>query len=146
MTADMQPVKTYGSGEKVVLTAEDDHESFRLLHLAFGEAGGDFRMYRVEDGEQALLFLRRSGEYLGAPRPDLVLLNLNMPRVTGYDVLRVMKEDAALCGIPAVVFTSSRLDTDRAVCLALGARDFVTKPIDFDEFVTVLRKTCKLVH
>ena len=141
----MQPVKTYGNGAKVVLSAEDDPEAFRLLQLAFGEVAGDFRLYQVKDGEQALLFLRRSGNYPDAPRPDLVLLNLNMPRVTGYDVLEVMKDDAALRDIPTVVFSSSGLDRDKALCLALGARDFVTKPMGFDEFVDVLRNTCKLV-
>jgi hypothetical protein len=72
-------------------------------------------------------------------------VTLPMPRVTGYDVLQVMKDDAALRDIPAVVFSSSGLDRGKALCLALGARDFVTKPMDFDQFVDVLRNTCKLV-
>jgi len=141
----MQPVRTYGTGEKVILSVEDDHAAFLLVQLGFGEVGGNFRLYRVANGEQALKFLRHSGDYASAPKPDLVLLNLNMPRVSGYDVLEAMKDDPGLSGIPAVVFSSSALDRDKARCLALGARGFVTKPTDLDEFLNVLRNVCELV-
>jgi CheY-like chemotaxis protein len=75
----------------------------------------------------------------------LILLNLNMPRVTGLDVLQAMKNDASLHDIPAVVFSSSALDRDKAKCLALGARGFITKPTDLNEFLKVLRNVCDLV-
>lgn len=140
----MQPAKTYGTGEKVILSVEDDHAAYLLLQFGFSEVGGDFRLYRVEDGQQALNFLRRSDQYATAPRPDLVLLNLNMPRVTGCDVLQAMKDDASLSDIPAVVFSSSALDRDKATCLALGARGFITKPTDLNEFLKVLRNVCDL--
>lgn len=141
----MQPAKTYGTGEKVILSVEDDHAAYVLLQFGFSEVGGDFRLYRVDDGEQALNFLQRSGQYASAPKPDLILLNLNMPRVTGYEVLQAMKDDSALCDIPAVVFSSSQLDRDKATCLALGARAFITKPTDLNEFLKVLRNVCNLV-
>jgi CheY-like chemotaxis protein len=141
----MLPSRTYGSGEKVILSVEDDHAAFLLMQIGFGEVGGDFRLYRVEDGEQALQFLRREGQYTKVPKPDLILLNLNMPRVTGLDVLHAIKDDNALNDIPAVVFSSSRLDRDKANCLALGARGFIMKPTDLDEFLAVLRDVCKLV-
>jgi CheY-like chemotaxis protein len=141
----MQPAKIYGSGEKVILSVEDDHAAYVLLQLGFNEVGGDFRLYRVEDGAQALEFLRRSGEYATAPKPNLILLNLNLPRVTGFDVLEAMQADPELGEVPAVVFSSSRMDRDRARCLALGARSFVTKPTDLDEFLNVLHDVCKLV-
>jgi CheY-like chemotaxis protein len=141
----MQPAKTYGTGEKVILSVEDDHAAYVLLQLGFNEVGGDFRLYRVEDGAQALDFLQRRGEYATAPKPNLILLNLNLPRVTGFEVLMAMKGDPELSDIPAVVFSSSRMDRDKAKCLALGARSFVTKPSDLDEFLNVLHDVCKLV-
>ena len=143
--ADVLPAKTYGTGEKVILSVEDDHAAFLLLQVGFDEVGGDFRLYRVEDGTEALDFLRHSGLYVNAPKPDLVLLNLNMPRMNGFEVLQTIKDDPAIEDIPTVVFSSSRLDMDKAKCLALGARAFVTKPTDLDEFLTVLRDVCSLV-
>ena len=86
----MQPAKTYGTGEKVILSVEDDHAAYVLLQLGFNEVGGDFRLYRVEDGAQALDFLQRRGEYATAPKPNLILLNLNLPRVSGFEVLMAM--------------------------------------------------------
>ena len=141
----MQPAKVYGTGEKVILNVEEDHAAYLLLQLGFDEVGGDSRLYRVEDGAHALHFLRRSGDYATAPKPNLILLNLNMPRVTGYDVLQAMKDDPTLSDIPAVVFSSSRLDTDKATCLALGARAFIMKPTDLNDFLDVLRNVCNLV-
>src|SRR5688572_31960601 len=98
----MQPAKTYGTGEKVILSVEDDDAAFVLLEFGFSEVGGDFRLYRVEDGAQALDFLRQSNEYDNAPKPDLILLNLNLPRVSGFDVLQTIQDDASLSDIPAV--------------------------------------------
>ena len=141
----MRPPKRYGTGEKVILSVEDDHAAYLLLEMGFNEVGGNYRLYRVEDGEQALAFLRRSGSYRNAPTPNLLLLNLNLPRVTGFDVLEAMKNDPALEDIPSVVFSSSSMDKDKAKCLALGARGFMTKPSDLDEFLTVLRNVCSLV-
>jgi CheY-like chemotaxis protein len=141
----MRLPKIYGTGEKVILSVEDDHAAYLLLEMGFQDVGGDFRLYRVEDGAQALAFLRRTGPYADAPKPHLILLNLNLPRVTGFDVLETMKNDPALEDIPSVVFSSSRMDKDKAKCLALGARGFMTKPSDLDEFLNVLRHVCSLV-
>lgn len=107
--------------------------------------GGDFRLYRVQDGAQALDFLRQSGRYVDAPKPDLILLNLNMPRVNGFEVLQAIKDDPSLSDIPSVVFSSSAMDRDKATCLALGARAFITKPTDLNDFLNVLRNVCDLV-
>src|SRR5687767_6745973 len=140
----MEPAKTYGTGEKVILSVEDDDAAYALLEVGFHEVGGDFRLYRVENGAQALDFLRKLGRYVDAPKPDLVLLNLNMPRVSGFDVLQAIKDDASLSDIPAVVFSSSALDSDKATCLALGARSFMTKPTSLNDFLNVLRNVCEL--
>ena len=140
----MLTAKTYGTGEKVVLSVEDDHAAYLLLQMGFSEIGGDFRLYRVEDGEQALEFLRRSGPYANAPKPDLILLNLNLPRVNGFQVLEAIKDSPEMSA-PAVVFSSSSMDRDKARCLALGALSFITKPTDLDEFLKVLHSVCGLV-
>lgn len=137
--------KIYGTGEKVILSVEDDNAAYLLLEMGFNEVGGDYRLYRVEDGSEALGFLQRSGSYVNVPKPNLVLLNLNMPRVSGFDVLEKVKDDPAIADVPFVVFSSSRLDRDKARCLALGARAFVTKPSDLEEFLKVLRNVCSLV-
>jgi CheY-like chemotaxis protein len=112
--------------------------------MGFEEVGGDFKLYRVDDGGKALDFLRRRGRYVDAPKPNLVLLNLNMPRMNGFEVLQAIKQDTSISDIPAVVFSSSRMDKDRAKCLALGARSFVTKPADLEQFLCVLRDVCSL--
>jgi CheY-like chemotaxis protein len=117
----------------------------RSWNLGSTKSVGIFRLYRVEDGEEALDFLRHSGPYQNAPRPNFVLLNLNLPQMSGFDVLQAMKDDPAIGGIPAVVFSSSRLDEDKAKCLALGAREFLTKPGGLSEFLHTLRYVCTLV-
>lgn len=141
----MLPEKTYGTGERIILSVEDDDASYLLLTMAFDEVGGDLQLYRVKDGKEALDFLQHRGRYENAPKPNLVLLNLNMPRLNGFDVLQAMKDDPAINDVPAVVFSSSSMDKDRAKCLALGARSFVTKPSDVDELLRVLRDICSLV-
>jgi chemotaxis family two-component system response regulator Rcp1 len=141
----MLPAKRNGTGKRIILSAEDDDAAYRLLELGFNELGAEFHLYRVNDGQHAIDFLRHSGLYVNAPKPDLVLLNLNMPRVNGFEVLQAIQDDPAINDIPAVVFSSSRLDRDKANCLALGARAFVTKPSDLNNFLNVLRSVCSLV-
>jgi CheY-like chemotaxis protein len=139
------PNRIYGTGQKVILSVEDESIAYRLLEICFSEVGGDFSLYRVMDGDEALEFLRRHGRYVDAPRPNLILLNLNMPRVSGFEVLEAMKDDPAISDIPAVVFTTSTLDREKARCLALGAKAFVTKPSAFGEFQHVLHDVCSLL-
>ena len=141
----MLPAKTYGTGEKVILSVEDDYASYVLLEFGFNQVGGDFRLYRVEDGEEALDFLRHSGRYGNAPRPNLMLLNLDLPKMSGFEVLQAMKDDTAIGGIPSVIFSSSKLDADKAKCLALGAKEFITKPSGLSEFLSTLRHVRSLV-
>jgi CheY-like chemotaxis protein len=130
---------------RTVLSIEDDDGVEFLLQMAFREVGGDFRLFRVSNGEEALAFLRKMGSYVEAPRPDLVLMNLNMPRISGTEVLAEMQKDERLRDIPAVVFTSSQMDRDRAGCLALGARDFISKPSTFDGVMEAVRTACSYV-
>lgn len=128
--------------DAVVLAVEDDNGAYYTLQIAFKQVRGPFRLIRVPDGQEALAFLRNQGKYNGAPRPALILLNLQLPKVNGFQVLETIKQDPQLCDIPAVVFTSSKLNSDRAKCMALGATDFIVKPDNFDDVVTAIKTAC----
>ncbi|HMM68794.1 MAG TPA: response regulator, partial [Dokdonella sp.] len=97
------------------------------------------RLHVVSNGEHALQFLRNEGEYAGAPRPDLVLLDLNLPRLDGREVLAEIKTDPALKQIPVVVLTSSRAEKDLLSAYDQHANCFITKPVGFEEFMDVIR-------
>lgn len=127
---------------KTILSIEDEDAYYHLLRIALGETGGEFTLLRAANGEEGLAFLRRTGKYVDAPRPDLIFLDLNMPRVSGPAVLAALKKDPQLKDIPVVVFTCSRLGEHRAECLALGAREFISKPMDYDGVVQAVRTAC----
>jgi len=126
----------------VLLYVEDEDAAVFLLETAIKEAAIDVALYRVADGEEALAFLRKSGEYLEMPRPDMVLLDLNLPRKNGLEVLSEMKESQELRSLPVVVFTSSSLAIDKRKSLALGAQEYITKPASFDGFVAAVKTAC----
>jgi two-component system response regulator len=128
--------------QKIVLLVEDDDAAAFLVQLAFRENEPGFKVLRVCDGREALDFLKGRGGHAEAPRPDLMLLNLQMPRSTGFEVLSAVKKDASLRNIPAVVFTSSKLNSDRARCMALGAAAYITKPDTFDDMVAAVKSAC----
>ena len=129
-------------GEKALLYVEDEDAAVFLLETALKEAGIHVELYRVSDGEQALAFLRRAGLYEKAPRPDLMLLDLNLPRKNGLEVLAEMGGNESFRSIPVVVFTSSSLATDRNRSLALGAQQYITKPASFDGFLEAVKTAC----
>jgi CheY-like chemotaxis protein len=125
----------------VILCAEDDPDDRLLLRDAAREIGFGPIVF-VEDGEQALAYLRREGKYKdpeSSPRPAVVLLDLNMPRVDGRQVLAEMKNDATLRAIPVVILTTSNADWDVAGSYASGASSFITKPVTFEGLVNVAR-------
>ena len=128
--------------DEIVLVAEDDDGAYLTLQLAFRELGRVFRVIRARNGEETLEILRNFDRLYTASRPALILLNLHMPKMTGFDVLEQMRREPGLGEIPAVVFSSSELDSDRARCLALGARDFISKPDSFDGVVSAVRLAC----
>ncbi|MCD2191785.1 response regulator [Actinomycetospora endophytica] len=97
-------------------------------------------LHVVADGVQALEFLRREGGYADAPRPGLILLDLNLPRKDGREVLHEIKSDASLRSIPVVVLTTSSADEDVAGSYQAYANAYVSKPVDFDRFVDVIRR------
>jgi len=94
----------------------------------------------VNDGEQALQFLYRTGEYASAPRPSLILLDLNLPRRDGLEVLAELKQDAGLRVIPVVILTTSQSDEDIMRSYALHANAYVSKPVDVERFMDVIRQ------
>lgn len=128
--------------QRVLLYVEDEDAAVFLFETALKEAEIDVEFYRVADGDEALEFLNKTGPYRDVPRPDLVLLDLNLPRRTGLEVLSEMKDNQDLRSLAVVVFTSSSLAVDRRKSLALGAREYITKPASFDGFVAAVKNAC----
>ena len=123
----------------VVLVVEDDPGDVLMTREAFEEYLHN-RLDVVSDGSEALAYLRREGEYADAPRPDLILLDLNLPRRDGREVLAEVKADANLCTIPVIVLTTSQADEDVLKSYQLHANAYVTKPVDFDGFIEAIRQ------
>lgn len=122
-----------------ILLVEDNEGDVRLTREALKEGRIRNRLHVVGDGEQALAFLGRQGAYADAPRPDLILLDLNLPRLDGREVLASIKNDANLKSIPVVVLTSSRTEQDLLRAYDLHANCFITKPVEFEQFIEVVR-------
>ena len=123
-----------------VLLVEDDPADVLLIEEAFADNKVRNRLHRVADGVEALQFLRREGAYADAPRPDLVLLDLNLPRKDGREVLAEVKADDSLRQIPVVVLTTSKAEEDVLRSYRLHANAYVTKPVDFERFIEVVRQ------
>jgi CheY-like chemotaxis protein len=132
--------------ERVLLYVEDEDAAVFLLETALKEAHIPVHLYRVTDGEQALAFLRKLGQYADAPRPDLILLDLNLPRKGGLEVLAEMQGNEDLRSLSVVVFTSSSLPSDRRKSMALGAQNYITKPSSFDGFVDAIKNACSFMN
>ncbi len=128
--------------QRVLLYVEDEDAAVFLLETALKEAEIDVTLYRVADGDEAMEFLKKTGPYRDMPRPDLVLLDLNLPRRTGLEVLSEMRDNADLKSLAVVVFTSSSLAVDKRKSMALGAQDYITKPASFDGFVAAVKNAC----
>jgi CheY-like chemotaxis protein len=123
-----------------VLLVEDDPGDILMTREAFEEHKVHNRLTVVSDGVEALAYLRREGSYAEAVRPDLVLLDLNLPRRDGREVLAEIKKDEDLHHIPVVVLTTSQADEDILCSYQLHANAYVTKPVDFDRFISVVRQ------
>ena len=123
-----------------ILLVEDNPGDARLTIEAMREAKVRNRIHVVEDGVEAMEFLRRKGRFSDAPRPDLILLDLNLPRKDGREVLAEVKTDPDLKRIPVVVLTTSRAEEDVLRAYDLHANCYVTKPVDFEQFMRVVRE------
>ena len=122
-----------------VLLVEDNPGDVRLTREALKDAKVHLNLYVVNDGVEAMDFLTHKGAYVSKPRPDLVLLDLNLPRKDGRAVLAEIKSDDALKTIPVVILTTSASDIDIQRSYLLHANCFISKPVDMDGFLTVVR-------
>ena len=123
-----------------VLLVEDNPGDIRLTREAFIEADIQAKLSVVTDGESTIAFLEKKGAYAGEPLPDLILLDLNLPGWNGKEVLRKIKSEPGLLHIPVVVLTTSRSEQDIMECYQLHANCFISKPLDFEEFLRVIEK------
>jgi len=123
----------------VILLVEDNPGDVDLARAAMEDSKVRNILHAVGDGEEAMLFLRRKGKYTEAPRPDLVLLDLNLPKKDGREVLAEIKSDPDLMRIPVVILTISKDEEDILRSYNLHANCFITKPIDLNQFVKVVK-------
>jgi CheY-like chemotaxis protein len=123
-----------------ILLVEDNPADVRLTREALKEAKVLNTLHIVEDGTAALEFLRKQGQYAGSPLPDLILLDLNLPKKDGREVLAEIKQDEQLKHIPVVVLTTSRAEEDVVRTYNLHANAYVTKPVDLKQFLEVIRR------
>lgn len=122
-----------------ILLVEDSPSDAGLTEEALYEGKVLNNLYHVENGEEALLFLNRQNPYEAVPRPDLILLDLNLPRKDGRDVLAEIKADPALRSIPVVVLTTSSDEKDVHTAYGLNANCYIVKPVDLDQFIAVIQ-------
>lgn len=132
MNAPVQPIE--------VLLVEDDPGDELMTREAFEDNKIRNTLHVVRDGEEALDFLYRRGAHTGAPRPDLILLDLNLPKYDGRRVLEKIKQDPELALIPVVVLTTSSAEEDILRSYKLHANAYVTKPVDLDQFIAAVRQ------
>ena len=132
----------YSGSSKVidVLMVDDDEGDVLMTREAFEYYKVRNKLHVVTDGEQALQFLRGAGPYAGAPRPGLILLDVNLPRRSGLEILAELKQDPDLLLIPVVMLTTSRAEEDIIRSYSLHANAFVTKPVDFEHFIEAIRQ------
>lgn len=123
-----------------ILVVDDDPGDVLMIEEALADSDVEKIIDVVSDGQEAMEFLRREGRHTGAKRPDVILLDLNMPRMDGRQVLGEVKSDEDLRTIPIVVLTTSNADTDIVGSYTLQANAYVTKPIDLDDFNDVVRR------
>lgn len=122
-----------------ILLVEDSPGDARLAREGLSECKIRNNLHIVDDGVKAMAFLRRQGEYAKTPRPDLILLDLNLPRKDGREVLREIKEDDSLKVIPVVILTTSKAEEDIIKSYSLHANCYVTKPLGLQQFLDVVR-------
>ncbi len=121
-----------------VLLVEDDPGDVLMTREAFEHYQIKGNLHVVSDGDQAMHFLRKTGTYAGVPTPGLILLDLNLPRRNGLEVLAEVKTDSSLLSIPVVVLTTSQAHEDVARSYSLHANAYISKPVDFDRFIAAI--------
>lgn len=122
-----------------ILLVEDSEGDIGLIEEVFEDAKIRNNLHVVEDGEDAIFFLRNEGKFSDVPRPDIILLDLNLPKKDGREVLREVKGDDGLKNIPIVVLTTSKAEEDILKSYNLYANAYITKPVNFDQFIRVIK-------
>jgi chemotaxis family two-component system response regulator Rcp1 len=122
-----------------LLLVEDSPGDVRLTQEAFRDANRSIHLHVVSDGIEAMAYLRQQGDYEHAPRPDLILLDLNLPRMDGRMVLAEIKEDGGLTTIPTIVLTTSEAEGDILTCYQLRANAYISKPVQLDVFEDLVK-------
>ena len=122
-----------------ILLVEDNTGDIRLVEETFHDAAISNTLHVVTEGDEALDFVTQRNEYADAPRPDIVLLDWNLPTTSGEEVLSTMKRDSSLCSIPVIVLTGSEAEQNVTTSYNEQANAFVTKPVDPDAFIEVVR-------
>jgi hypothetical protein len=124
------------------LLVEDDDTHAHLVGRSLDKARIANEVFRAADGVEAMRFLRQEGEHADKPRPDVVLLDLKLPKMDGHEVLAAIKDDSQLKLIPVVIMTTSDEETDREKAYAHQANSYVVKPVDFDKFRQMVNDLC----
>ena len=122
-----------------ILLVEDNAGDVRLTKEALLEAKVLTRLHIINDGVAAVEFLKKEGRYGKSPQPDLVLLDLNLPKMSGFEVLAKMKQDATLRAIPVIILTSSNAETDIRKCYEAQANAYITKPVDIEKYFSLVK-------
>jgi chemotaxis family two-component system response regulator Rcp1 len=122
-----------------VLLVEDNPGDVRLTQEAFRDANPAVRLHLAADGVEAMAFLRRQGAHASAPRPDLILLDLNLPKMDGREVLSRIKQDDGLRAIPTVILTTSEAEADIVQCYKLQANCYLNKPVELGQFESLVK-------
>jgi len=129
-----------GAGKpKEVLLVEDNPGDVRLMQEAFRDANGAIHLHVASDGAEAMAFLKQKGSHVRAPRPDLILLDLNLPKMDGREVLAHIKEDQCLKTIPTVILTTSDAEADIVKSYQLQANCYLIKPVELDAFESLVK-------
>lgn len=121
-----------------ILLLEDEPADAHLVRISLTEARVHCQLHHVLDGREGMDFLRRQAPYQTAPRPDLILLDLNMPRMNGREFLAAIKADEVFCDIPVVVLTTSEVERDVEASFKHGASGYITKPVDIEQFAAAI--------
>lgn len=123
-----------------ILLLEDEPSDAYLVKMALKEGKVLAHLHHVPDGREGLDFLNKTGDYAAAPRPDLIFLDLNMPRMNGAEFLAAMRADERFKSIPVVVLTTSDVETDVVQSYQLGATSYITKPVDMPQFIKAIQQ------
>ena len=122
-----------------ILLVEDNENDVELTRIGFKKAKLMLNLHHAKDGVECMDFLRRQGAYAGAPRPDLILLDVNLPRMSGQEVLAEIVADEALCNLPVIVLTTSTDEAEIVKMYRLRCRSYIAKPVDFEQFLRVVK-------